>query len=156
MSCNEIQNLDAYADGELPADERRRVEQHLAICAACARELARLRKLSAIIGAYRPVLSSDALERIHNAVGQTWDVGILRIARRISAVAAAVVLAGSLYLTFFETEQATAVPVWEQAAVTAVQPQDAQLAGATVGGEQQQVQLAEWIVSDLGASRDGR
>ena len=79
MSCNEIQNLDAYADGDLPADERARVEQHLAICAACARELARLRKLSAIIGAYRPVLSSDALERIHNAVGQTWDVGILRI-----------------------------------------------------------------------------
>src|SRR3954470_21939489 len=106
MSCNEIQNLDAYADGELPADERSRIEQHLAICAACARELARLRKLSAIIGAYRPVLSSEALERIHNAVGQTWDVGILRIARRISAVAAAVVVAGSLYLTFFETEQA--------------------------------------------------
>jgi anti-sigma factor RsiW len=31
MSCNEIQNLDAYADGELPADERARVRDGLAL-----------------------------------------------------------------------------------------------------------------------------
>jgi anti-sigma factor RsiW len=155
MTCDQTQYLDAYADGELPPDQRVRIEQHLASCGVCARELARLRKLSAIMAAYRPTLSADALERFHNAIGESWDVGVLRIARRISAVAAAVVLAGSLYLTFFEAEQAAAVPVWEQAAVS-VQPQpDAQLAGASAGGEQQ-VQLAEWIVSDLGAAKDSR
>ncbi|HZZ41481.1 MAG TPA: zf-HC2 domain-containing protein [Tepidisphaeraceae bacterium] len=152
-SCEQNQNIDAYLDGELSPSARTQFEQHLALCAICARELARLRRLSATVASYRPTLSADALERIHEAVAQTWDMGIIRLARRISAVAAAVVLAGSLYLTFFQTGQATAsVPVWEQTAVTDVQQQpDAVVAGSSSGGEQ--VQLAEWIVSDLSTAK---
>lgn len=147
-SCNENQYLEAYLDGELPAADRRRVEQHIAICDACTRELARLRRLSGMFASYRPTLSADALSRIHDAVGETtWDLGIIRLSRRISAVAAAVVLAGSLYLTFFQAEQATAVPVWEQAAVSRPTPADVQTS-EQVGD---QAQLAEWIVSDLGS-----
>jgi anti-sigma factor RsiW len=155
-SCDQTQYLEAYLDGELPDAERRRVEQHIAICAACTRELARLRRLSAAFAGYRPTLSSEALDRIHDAVANTWDLGVIRFARRISAVAAAVVLAGSLYLTFFQAEQATAVPVWEQTAITGVaqQQQDAQLASAP--GNVEQAQLAEWIVSDLGGGNASR
>jgi anti-sigma factor RsiW len=157
-TCNEHQYLEAYLDGELPEAERRRVEQHVAICDACTRELARLRRLSSLFAGYRPTLSADALSRIHDAVGETtWDLGIIRLARRISAVAAAVVLAGSLYLTFFQAEQATAVPVWEQAAVSRPTAADVQTADAS-GGTGDQAQLAEWIVSDLasGNSRNAQ
>lgn len=153
MSCDQTQNLEAYLDGELPEAQRRSVEAHLAICAACARELARLKKLSSALAGYRPVLSAEALERIHEAIGQSWDIGVLRLARRISAVAAAIVLCGSLYLTFFQTEQASAVaaapPVWEQTAISDVQQQDVQSAAAPSSTGAEQVQLAEWIVSDL-------
>ena len=147
--CNEQLPLDAFADGQLPPDDARRVEAHLAICVACAREVARLRKLSAVFAGYRPTLSPDALARLHDAVAQSWDVGVLRIARRISAVAASVVLFGSLYLTFFQADQATAgaVPTWEQAAISASMP-----AAESADPADQHVQLAQWIVSDLSAA----
>jgi anti-sigma factor RsiW len=153
-SCDQDQYLEVYLDGELSEADRRRVEQHLAICDACTRELARLRRLSGAFAAYRPVLSAEALERLHDAVAQTWDLGVIRLARRISAVAAAVVLAGSLYLTFFQTEQATAFPIWEQAAVSRP-PADVQSADAA-GTSGDQAQLAEWIVSDLASGAPAR
>jgi anti-sigma factor RsiW len=147
-NCNENQYLDAYVDGELPAADRERFEAHLTICAACAREVARLRQLSSLFTAYRPTLPADALDRLHDAVAQTWDLGVIRLARRISAVAASVVLFGSLYLTLFQTEQATAsLPVWEQSAVSGTLP-------ATESADAEpQVQLAQWIVSDLSTGR---
>ncbi len=45
-TCRE--NLSAYLDNELPAGEKAALESHLASCAACARELAELRKVSAV------------------------------------------------------------------------------------------------------------
>jgi anti-sigma factor RsiW len=43
--CETIgERLIAYAEGELEAEERRRVEAHLATCAACAREVRLLRE----------------------------------------------------------------------------------------------------------------
>jgi anti-sigma factor RsiW len=39
MSCKRIQRrISAFLDAELPADEARRIEEHLARCRACARE----------------------------------------------------------------------------------------------------------------------
>jgi anti-sigma factor RsiW len=39
MTCNRIRRkLSAFLDGELPAAEARRIEQHLAGCAGCGRE----------------------------------------------------------------------------------------------------------------------
>jgi hypothetical protein len=45
-TCRE--NLSAYLDNELPAAEKLALESHLASCASCARELAELRKVSAV------------------------------------------------------------------------------------------------------------
>ncbi|MCE5307051.1 MAG: zf-HC2 domain-containing protein [Acidobacteriales bacterium] len=42
MKCTSF-DLNAYYFGELPADERRGVEEHVAACAACRAELERLR-----------------------------------------------------------------------------------------------------------------
>ena len=47
MSCNEFNGMaGAYLDGELPDEERRRFEEHLALCDACRTELAELRRLT--------------------------------------------------------------------------------------------------------------
>ncbi len=47
MSCNEFNGMaGAYLDGELPDEERRRFEEHLASCDACRTELAELRRLT--------------------------------------------------------------------------------------------------------------
>jgi anti-sigma factor RsiW len=41
--------LGAYADGELNADETRRIETHLAACTECAREVALIRNLGGAV-----------------------------------------------------------------------------------------------------------
>ncbi len=47
MSCDEfVRMAGAYLDGELPDNERRRFEDHLAVCDACRRELAELKRLT--------------------------------------------------------------------------------------------------------------
>ena len=47
MSCDLFKpKLSAYLDGELPDDQRRPLEQHLASCPACTRELEELKRLS--------------------------------------------------------------------------------------------------------------
>lgn len=47
MSCNEFNRMaGAYLDGELPEEERRRFEEHLASCDACRTELAELKRLT--------------------------------------------------------------------------------------------------------------
>jgi hypothetical protein len=38
--CEQSTRLQDYLDGDLPLDERLRVEAHVAVCAACARDLA--------------------------------------------------------------------------------------------------------------------
>ena len=47
MSCDRYSPMiSAYLDGELPEEDRRRLEKHLAACPACARELADLKGLT--------------------------------------------------------------------------------------------------------------
>jgi len=47
MSCDEFDRMaSAYLDGELADRQRRRFEEHLAVCDACKRELAELKRLT--------------------------------------------------------------------------------------------------------------
>ena len=46
MSCDEFKgSMMGYLDGELDAEQRARLESHLAACEACTREMGELRKL---------------------------------------------------------------------------------------------------------------
>lgn len=45
MSQHPVELIGAYADGELSAEEARRVEAHLATCTECRRELALIQNL---------------------------------------------------------------------------------------------------------------
>jgi anti-sigma factor RsiW len=52
MTCRETsEQLAAYLDGELPEDQARGLEQHVAGCDACAMELARTKRLHALLAA---------------------------------------------------------------------------------------------------------
>lgn len=50
MTCHEIEErLSAYLDDALPAEERKRLEEHLTACPSCARSLADLRKTVGLV-----------------------------------------------------------------------------------------------------------
>lgn len=74
MLCASVVDLlEPLHDGELPIDEQVRVENHLAVCAAChatARELREVREMmSAVLGARGPRDTSD-VERDLDAMSQ--------------------------------------------------------------------------------------
>lgn len=86
--------LGAYADGELPPDEARRVEAHLEQCTECGRELALIRSLG---GAMRSMPS----ERPPTS---TWDRVHGRITRPVGwtlVVAGVLVWAGIVLVSWF-------------------------------------------------------
>lgn len=94
--------LSAYLDGEAGADQRRRVEAHLAECPACAAELAQLRELSRSISAYQ--LSDDLapaeLARVHDALDDAAEGPVWRIGGVAGLIAASVlVISGTWLLT---------------------------------------------------------
>ncbi len=68
--------LSAYADGELPPEEGRRVEAHLQRCTECARELAMIRTLGGAMRAMRPPQRRESVwEGVHRRI--TRPVGWL-------------------------------------------------------------------------------
>ena len=51
MDCQKIQdNLSAYLDGELPAEDARQVERHVEECAVCRDLLRELRSVADVLG----------------------------------------------------------------------------------------------------------
>jgi anti-sigma factor RsiW len=76
MTAHPHQALSAYADGELPEAEARRIEEHLERCTECVRELALLRSIG---GAMRTMQTSRRGESL-------WEGVNRRIARPIGWV----------------------------------------------------------------------
>ncbi|MGV3724632.1 MAG: anti-sigma factor family protein, partial [Actinomycetota bacterium] len=59
MTCEELRdNLDRYIDGELDERTRRRVEEHLPECPACARELKALQQLALATAGVMPKVAA--------------------------------------------------------------------------------------------------
>ena len=51
LTCHEvIEIITGYLDGALPADDRRRVEEHLAICDGCTTYLEQMRETIRLTG----------------------------------------------------------------------------------------------------------
>lgn len=87
-TCRE--NLSAYLDGELKAEEKISLESHLASCAACAGELAELKKVSAIFRkhAMQPVPAVLKEEVFAQKSAAPFFAGWLKPAVVLSAAAA--------------------------------------------------------------------
>jgi hypothetical protein len=91
--------LDAYHDRELSAPQQDAVARHLSTCAACSAQLAGIQEISQAFAA-APVdrLSQISLQRLHTNLDLLTDRGLFQIARVLSAIAACVLLAGSVWL----------------------------------------------------------
>lgn len=78
MSCDEYNRMaGAYLDGELADEERRRFDEHLAVCDACTRELAELKRLTEDLNMMRFKEPGDEeLERYWAGVYNRLERGI--------------------------------------------------------------------------------
>lgn len=120
-TCPYSMQLSAYHDGEMPPGEREQFEGHLARCGACAAELDQFRRLSAILtGAPRPRLSAESREVLYSLAPQVEAAGYLRIAKWVTAMAASVMLAASVWVMSHQrgAQPFSDVPrAWEQDAI---------------------------------------
>jgi anti-sigma factor RsiW len=105
-ACPTIQELEAFFDGELSAARSAEIRAHLLSCSSCSAELAGLEAAAQLFrDAPMPRLSQISLHRLHAKLEtvmqgeQENELGILRIARTLSAIAACIVVAGSLWLS---------------------------------------------------------
>jgi anti-sigma factor RsiW len=168
--CDWAVLVDAYHDGQLPATERQAFAAHLPGCASCARRLRDLQRLSdTFTQAVRPVPSEDAVARWHAAV-EAADAGgdvdgndagddavdvrlrilpLVRVVRRMTAAAAAVLIAGSALL-FHQGRTGVTGTGGHQGALDVerrvVMPGYAATPEELAGRPDR---LAEWIVTDL-------
>ena len=78
MSCEELKPmLTGYVDGELSAEQRARVEEHLAGCAGCRREAEQLRRLGEELSHMEFAEPSDEeLERYWQGVYNRLERGV--------------------------------------------------------------------------------
>jgi anti-sigma factor RsiW len=88
-TCNHLERVSAYHDGELPGAAASEVERHLAGCDACAAALEHHRAMSRLFAsAELPRLPSPARRRIRRAIDDERAAKRLRIVRALTAIAA--------------------------------------------------------------------
>lgn len=120
-SCSYGSIVDAYHDGELPADERIAFETHLAICPPCRADLAQTRQLAAFIAAApKRAMSSSARQALFDLAPLIGERAYLRIAEWTTALAASVIIAASVWLFYGAQQPTTALD--SNATATAVVP----------------------------------
>ena len=148
--CEQAFLLNACLDGEMTPQDRDLFERHLRQCPQCAADLERLRKLAEAIGTAartRPAMPPEAIARLHRSIDRLPSAGVVRLAEKLAAVAAMILMACSVSLLRQSPAQAAAsgAPAWEaeSAAQLASEP-------AAAGSEEL---LARWMVQDL--SRKG-
>lgn len=149
MSCHQIELVTPYHDGELPAEQREMVRQHLLTCPECQAYLSDIQNLSASF-ATAPVvkLSAKARARLEDALlTPPWVRLLLPVARPFAAAAMLLMAIGiPMLISSASTQSAeasTLIPAsWE--AETTFLTQDTSAST--------QSQFATWIVTDLSSS----
>lgn len=162
VDCGNPVRLDAYHDGELSPAERAGVEAHLRDCPSCVAELAAIRETSrAFAGTAPREPSHEQLLRLARSVrAEPYDARVLLRLFRVSAAAAAVVLAcalaGGAYLSrrnraaAHEAMVLDHVVTWSRSPALATDPvSDGRQA-------EEQVLLAQWIADDLRGRQEER
>lgn len=99
----DVELLSAYLDAQVTPGERRRIEAHLAECAACRHELAALRQTVTLLQALPRIAVPRAFTLAQTQVGlhrsarqPAWRGGMLRGLAAVSAVAVVAVLTAAL------------------------------------------------------------
>jgi len=150
--CQNIPKISSYHDGELPAAEAAELAAHLRQCPSCRQELERLRGLSKWLSSSpTPEIPAAALDRLRGRVQPRRDWAVLRMAKTLTAAAAAVLLVCSVLLWRGGDAGVGPVPPaadWERAAVmpTSAEPTASEAAFETGTEDDVDVQLAGSIL----------
>jgi anti-sigma factor RsiW len=147
MSCDQVQHVEAFYDGEMSSADRDAFAPHLASCADCMAELYALQRLSRHVKSVSiPSVSKDVFARFHGALNVAEERGVLRLAEWLTVAAAAVLVIGLTGLFRHDTTHTASAPdVWEQAAIAYPADHD-----PTVQSDV--LQLTEWMRTDLSPS----
>lgn len=144
--CTSERLVSLYLDNELPAADRASFEAHLGACPSCAAALRDFERLSSMFARdARAAASPRLIERLQGIPRAEPDRVLARTAFALTAVAAALLMAGSAWL-WLHASAAPRASDWELAAVASGAP--------AADPEDRDLQLAAWLVSDL--SRGGR
>jgi anti-sigma factor RsiW len=147
MGCSRTVLVHRYHDGELSPAEREAAESHIRDCGECGRELADLRRLSAMISQASLVeMPVGAVGRLGECRGAVTDRGVLRITGWLTAAAAAVLMGALLTWPAEDSDLIARPAIWETAAVTPVVD-----AGDDTNSDL--VTLAQWMADELSSSR---
>lgn len=150
--CEYGRKISAAYDEEIPEEERRQLEQHMRQCPRCRRELRQIRALSELLrDLYPPSMSADFASRVHESLSGVNPLpAVLCTARRLTAVAATVLVGCVVWLWQFDAVGAGSAGVpaqWERVIISA---RDEGLSEAS-----QDELLAQWIIEDLDREGNG-
>jgi anti-sigma factor RsiW len=151
--CPSNLQIEALYDGELDPAQSAQVKAHLAVCAACLviwNELAAMSGLFAATGAQE--LLPIAKARLHAAIDRGVQRGLVRIAWAMSALAACIVLAGSVWMVHVKdvpVQQAREVPKEAPPWVTV-----AATGNSDPVIQQDSTPAAQWYLADAGTKQD--
>ena len=136
--CDQMHEASAYYDGELSPEERQHFEAHVAQCASCASELQALEQLSGLLrDAVPSTVPPETLAHLRRAARVAQ---VVPLARRLTALAASILVACSIWLWSTAGRGPTTGAVrWEVVAMTLPESADVDEAQLT----------ARWIVADL-------
>ena len=171
--CQFQSRVEAYHDGELAAEGRRAVEEHVAACDACAAELAWLRSVSQSLGRRRGADVTPALlDRVHAAVDaageesqrDAYPISLYRTAGALMAIAASVLIVSCVWLNELPAPAGPGnpaggvavaeAPAWERVALTLrADPLPSGLDGEAYLAD---ARLADWVLRGLGGSSERR
>lgn len=149
MTCDQSDQVQAYYDGELPAERRAVVEAHLRQCEPCRVQLAQLRGLSGLLqSAPLRALPAGAMQRLDQAWEAVQERAVLRISSWLTAAAAAVLIGALIWIPMqnrhaSELASSQREPdVWQTVAVMPA-PEQREESG------DQGIVLAQWMADEL-------
>jgi anti-sigma factor RsiW len=145
MICDRAAQVHAYHDGELASGEIASLESHLVDCADCRELLADLRAVSELIAAAPMAdMPADSMRQMKQAWWANQDRGVRRIASWLTAAAAVVMLATTLWspATRSGTDSGSVAPSsWQTVALTPPDTQDEP--------QDDSINAAQYIANDL-------
>lgn len=147
-ACHGLKKIALYHDGRLSVSEQQAVEAHLLICPECANELEDLELISRQLkDAHLPRASPNLVDRLHSRADDLDRILLTRFVARLSAIAAAALLAIGICLSFLghnPVNSRAALASWEQSAIAP------ELNGSSSSTEGQ---FVEFVAQDLSGGR---
>jgi predicted anti-sigma-YlaC factor YlaD len=139
MSCEKLEQVQAYFDSEMTPRDHEAFAAHLEACADCRALLAELQALSNLFAAAPlPAMPAGLFNRLEKTWTTTRDRGVLRIASWLTAAAASVLI-GTLLIHRAAPEPSAP---WQTAAV--MPPMESHDEPAA-----EYALAAQWIANDL-------